>query len=167
MPRGHKPGSRTSSAAAAQSTISFGSKSRVTKPSAAPTHASAKKIKHDIVEPIVSDVSTEEIQTPEPDVEKKPTTAEIAIREQTKREFQAPTRDEVEEQALKLSNAQLKKYWKAREDERKVPRGMFLLCHEKRLNTRLTCPSTVHQEDLSMNEKILRHFDLSSQYGVC
>jgi hypothetical protein len=25
----------------------------------------------------------------------------------------------------------------------------------------------VHQEDLSMNEKILRHFDLSSQYGVC
>lgn len=25
----------------------------------------------------------------------------------------------------------------------------------------------VHQEDLNMNEKILRHFDLSSQYGVC
>ena len=24
----------------------------------------------------------------------------------------------------------------------------------------------VHQEGLSMNEKILRHFDLSSQYGV-
>ena len=25
----------------------------------------------------------------------------------------------------------------------------------------------VHQEHLSMNEKILRHFDLSSQYGPC
>lgn len=25
---------------------------------------------------------------------------------------------------------------------------------------------TVHQQDLSLNEKILRHFDLSSQYGV-
>lgn len=25
---------------------------------------------------------------------------------------------------------------------------------------------TVHQKDISMHEKILRHFDLSSQYGV-
>lgn len=25
---------------------------------------------------------------------------------------------------------------------------------------------TVHQQDLSLHEKILRHFDLSSQYGV-
>lgn len=25
----------------------------------------------------------------------------------------------------------------------------------------------VHQEDLSLHEKILRHFDLSTQYGVC
>lgn len=27
--------------------------------------------------------------------------------------------------------------------------------------------STVHQADLDLEEKILRHFDLSSQYGVC
>jgi hypothetical protein len=26
---------------------------------------------------------------------------------------------------------------------------------------------TVHQADLDLEEKILRHFDLSSQYGVC
>ena len=26
---------------------------------------------------------------------------------------------------------------------------------------------TVHQEDLSIHEKILRHFDLCSQYGPC
>lgn len=26
---------------------------------------------------------------------------------------------------------------------------------------------TVHQGDLDLEEKILRHFDLSSQYGVC
>lgn len=25
----------------------------------------------------------------------------------------------------------------------------------------------VHQDDLDLEEKILRHFDLSSQYGVC
>lgn len=27
--------------------------------------------------------------------------------------------------------------------------------------------NAVHQQDLDLNEKILRHFDLSSQYGVC
>ena len=30
----------------------------------------------------------------------------------------------------------------------------------------LPCVS-VHQEHLSLNEKILRHFDISSQYGPC
>lgn len=26
---------------------------------------------------------------------------------------------------------------------------------------------TVHQQHLNLEEKIIRHFDLSSQYGVC
>lgn len=30
----------------------------------------------------------------------------------------------------------------------------------------LLTPQAVHQGDLDINEKILRHFDLSSQYGV-
>jgi DNA polymerase delta subunit 4 len=33
-------------------------------------------------------------------------------------------------------------------------------------DTLLTSPS-VHQKDVALHEKILRHFDLSSQYGPC
>ena len=36
---------------------------------------------------------------------------------------------------------------------------------EDKILTR-TLPRIVHQEELGMNDKILRHFDLSSQYGV-
>jgi hypothetical protein len=31
----------------------------------------------------------------------------------------------------------------------------------------LTSPFAVHQESIPLHEKILRHFDLSSQYGPC
>ncbi len=41
----------------------------------------------------------------------------------------------------------MKRYWRGKEDERIAPR--------------------VHQGGLSVDEKILRHFDLSSQFGVC
>ena len=54
--------------------------------------------------------------------------------------------DAVEERARKIPETQIRKYWKSKEDERIAPR--------------------VHQTGLSVNEKILRHFDLSSQYGV-
>lgn len=53
---------------------------------------------------------------------------------------------EAEEKAGKVSDAQVKRYWKGKEDERIAPR--------------------VHQRGLGVDEKILRHFDLSSQYGV-
>lgn len=56
-------------------------------------------------------------------------------------------RTEEEEKALRVSDAQIKKYWKEREKERKAPR--------------------VHQEDLSTEERVLRLFDMSSQFGVC
>ena len=55
-------------------------------------------------------------------------------------------RSEAEEKGGKVSDAQVKRYWKSKEDERIAPR--------------------VHQQGLGVNEKILRHFDLSSQYGV-
>lgn len=45
-----------------------------------------------------------------------------------------------------MTDAQVKKYWKERERERRAPR--------------------VHQEGVSMEEKILRLFDMSSQFGV-
>lgn len=56
-------------------------------------------------------------------------------------------RSEAEEKGGKVSEAQVKRYWKGKEEERIAPR--------------------VHQQGLGVNEKILRHFDLSSQYGPC
>lgn len=55
-------------------------------------------------------------------------------------------RSEEELRASKVTDAQIKKYWKEKENERRAPR--------------------VHQEDLSLEEKVLRLFDISSQYGV-
>ncbi|KAF3765686.1 hypothetical protein M406DRAFT_339072 [Cryphonectria parasitica EP155] len=54
---------------------------------------------------------------------------------------------EVEARAEKVSNRQIKKYWEGVEDARIAKR--------------------VHQEDLSLSEKVLRYFDISSQYGPC
>lgn len=51
-----------------------------------------------------------------------------------------------EEKASKVTAAQIKRYWRDREAERRAPR--------------------VHQEDLSVEEKVLRLWDMSSQYGV-
>ena len=48
--------------------------------------------------------------------------------------------------ALALSDTKLKAYWSAKEKERKAPR--------------------VHQKELTMREKMLREWDMSSRYGV-
>ncbi|KAF2719139.1 hypothetical protein K431DRAFT_251864 [Polychaeton citri CBS 116435] len=52
-----------------------------------------------------------------------------------------------EAEARKLSDAQIKKYWRLKEQERLAPR--------------------VHQEGLTLNEKVLREWDMSGQYGPC
>ncbi|KAG9257731.1 DNA polymerase delta, subunit 4-domain-containing protein [Emericellopsis atlantica] len=54
---------------------------------------------------------------------------------------------EAELKAEKMTEAHINKYWKSIEMERMAPR--------------------VHQEGLSTHEKILRYFDVSSQYGPC
>ncbi|KAI9834155.1 MAG: hypothetical protein M1826_005266 [Phylliscum demangeonii] len=132
-----------------QPTISFGAKSKITKASSALGGAHAKKggSKKDAIKTQISvsaspSVSERESPPPPP----THTTAEIAIRQQAKEEVKKTVRSKQEERAAKVDDAQLKRYWRAKELERKAPR--------------------VHQGELSMNEKILRHFDLSSQYGV-
>ncbi|EME40842.1 hypothetical protein DOTSEDRAFT_108411, partial [Dothistroma septosporum NZE10] len=52
-----------------------------------------------------------------------------------------------EAEARKITETQIKRYWRAKEQERKAPR--------------------VHQEDLSVHEKVLREWDMSGQYGPC
>ncbi|KAH7156939.1 DNA polymerase delta, subunit 4-domain-containing protein [Dactylonectria macrodidyma] len=60
---------------------------------------------------------------------------------------EVPEKSEAELQAEQITDAQIKKYWKGIEDQWKSPR--------------------VHQEGLSLQEKVLRYFDVSSQYGPC
>ncbi|TFA99452.1 DNA polymerase delta subunit 4 [Trichoderma ghanense] len=62
-------------------------------------------------------------------------------------EHQVPDKSEAELKAEKITDAQIKSYWSAVEKQRKAPR--------------------VHQENLDLAEKVLRYFDVSSQYGPC
>lgn len=59
---------------------------------------------------------------------------------------QVSEKSEAELKAEKITDAQIKSYWRAIEKQRKAPR--------------------VHQEGLDLAEKVLRYFDVSSQYGV-
>ena len=61
-------------------------------------------------------------------------------------ELEANAEKEIEKKALALPESKIKAYWAAKEKERKAPR--------------------VHQKELSMREKMLREFDMSSRYGV-
>ena len=56
------------------------------------------------------------------------------------------TRDEKEVLASKVGEAQIRRFWLGKEESRIVGR--------------------VHQEGMSVHEKVLREWDLSSQYGV-
>jgi len=98
----------------AQSTLSFGgNRSKVTKPTAA-----VAKGKKEVSEPIKA-----EILTAEPEVGH--VTSETAVAEQAQVELSKP-KTEAEKLAEKVSDAQIKKYWRAREAERIAPRGMWL-----------------------------------------
>jgi DNA polymerase delta subunit 4 len=59
---------------------------------------------------------------------------------------QEQAKSEAEVEAEKITMGQIKAYWRERENERIAAR--------------------VHQEDLSVEEKILRLFDMSSHFGV-
>lgn len=153
------------SAVRQQATLSFAGKSKVTKPSSPRSNKAAKK---DAA--LLEDISNAELE---------PTTAEVVIAEQAKDEAhtledpldsKSTTAEEVlggraeqsdvgaiggtgsgwvgdeEATARKTSEAQIKKYWRAKEQERKAPR--------------------IHQQDLSVHEKVLREWDMSGQYGV-
>ncbi|EAW16285.1 putative DNA polymerase delta subunit 4 [Aspergillus fischeri NRRL 181] len=148
MPTTRRRGGNTAASRSGQSTLSFGGKSRVTKPSATSTRS--QKTKH--LEPISAAVSsTEEVpdadQVPvAPSEPSQPHVAELAVRQQAREEIQQPLSEE-DQKAIRITEQELQRYWKKEEQTRKAPR--------------------VHQEDLSLHEKILRHFDLSSQYGPC
>jgi DNA polymerase delta subunit 4 len=115
-----------------QKTLSFGHK--VTKAGTNPFAKDAKAKAHTI-NPKTLDVGHVD--------------SEAAVAEQARIEVESFKRERTaeEERASKVTDAQIRRYWREREAERKAPR--------------------VHQEGVSLEEKILRLFDMSSQFGVC
>lgn len=86
----------------------------------------------------------EDIVIDEPEVEEP---VEVTAEEESEPEVEAvPEKSDAELRAERISDAQISKYWRGLEAQRKAPR--------------------VHQEDLTLSEKVLRYFDVSSQYGV-
>ncbi|KAL2870662.1 putative DNA polymerase delta subunit 4 [Aspergillus lucknowensis] len=149
MPTAHRRGGKTASTRSNQPVLSFGAKSRITKPSAAtPTPSDKTKA----LEPLAIDISDKPSPTDavESDIaeppQPQPHVAELAVRQQAKAEIQQPLSED-EKTATKITKKQLQEYWNKEESKSQGPR--------------------FHHDDLALEEKILRHFDLSSQYGPC
>lgn len=96
-----------------QSTLSFGGRNRITKN----TIASSKLSKD-----ITDTVKTEKINVEPVKAELGHVTSEAAIEAQAKIELSKPKTEE-ETVAGKVTDAQIKRYWRAREAERITPRG--------------------------------------------
>lgn len=128
-----------------QSTISFAN--RVTK--SVPKDAKSLATKVDVAdrrkpaEAVKVEVKPNLDEQPEHEAG---TQEEVEAEEEEEAEQVVLSKSEAELQAEKLSDAHIKRYWEAIEQERKAPR--------------------VHQQGLSVNDKVLRYFDVSSQYGV-
>lgn len=150
------PATRKSSRAAAakgtgrQSTLSFNN--RVSKAGAAKVSAKEAAI---LTPPASSSLVKKEgaaVVNPSDEVEVEvgklevPDDAEEVVEPEdvTQQEVQ---KSPVEARAERVTDAQIKKYWREVEAVRIARR--------------------VHQEELSLAEKVLRYFDISSQYGVC
>ena len=172
---------------AGQSTLSF--KNRVSKPAVTDSATALKNAKSQLNEPaqeiITSEIAKQEA-TPEP--EEAPTTAKASgkgkvtqpespvrivpspardrkkkVRRSINDEDEDVTYNSAEKKARSVSDAAIKKYWKAQEDSRLAPRGNM---KAQILVWVCTNVLAVHQKDVHMHEKILRHFDLSD-YGPC
>ena len=121
MPATRRKSSNPSSSVRAQPTLSF--KNKITKPATQSRLAKAEAKAYKLEQ--VADISTPSPGPEEVDarIVDDPTTAELAIRSQV--EAQKKDRTEAEEKALKITDAQIKGYWKKKEEERKAPRGVY------------------------------------------
>jgi DNA polymerase delta subunit 4 len=123
-----------------QSTLAFhGTTNRVTK-----SGVKAPGAKKNLLEAKLKDIKPDIVDI----VDTEPTTTEAAIIEQTEQEVKAQQVESTpeEDQARRISDAAIKKYWATKEKQRLAPRA--------------------HQGALSLHEKILREFDMSAHYGV-
>ena len=119
--------------ASRQNTLSFSARSsKITKPS--PLSKETKALDLKAHEPKVGKLSQDDSRpaSPLPAADVKPpvvssSSAELAIREQTAGEKEVPRSSEVEMRALKVADAEVRRYWAGKEAERKAPRGMCAL----------------------------------------
>ncbi|PGH04308.1 hypothetical protein AJ79_07156 [Helicocarpus griseus UAMH5409] len=161
------PTTRRRSGNPSQSTLSFGAQHKVSKPTSTSSltgKKGAKNVNSPVTElrqrstsgsasPAPASVTSPvpEAQLPaEVEPEQKPVApslrSENVVAEQARVEVRLPESEE-DKRAEALTEKDIRSYWQAEEDSRIAPR--------------------VHQENLTMHEKILRHFDLSNQYGPC
>ena len=118
------PTRRTSTAARRnQATLSFGSKSRVTKPTTQPQKQKNLDPVTSIApeKPSVDTAQAEQVPVT-PTEPSHPHVAELAVRQQAKSEVQQPWTEE-DEKASKITEKDLQRYWKQEEQKRKVARG--------------------------------------------
>lgn len=130
-----------------QATLAFhGASNRVTKPGARASNAKKNLLSAPVKKEQKAE-STDVLVVDEEEEEEDLTTGEAAIVQQTAQEQQKeqPTPDEVE--ARQITPKAIQAYWKAEEERHSIaPRA--------------------HQKELSVEEKVLRKFDMSGQYGV-
>lgn len=127
-----------------QSTLAFhGGANKVTK-----AGVRAQDAKKDILSKSATKAIAPEVIDLQTVEESEPTTVEADIIDQTEKEVAAQKAESnpEDEAARRITDAAIKKYWAAKEKQRLAPR--------------------VHQDDLSLHEKVLREFDMSGQYGV-
>jgi DNA polymerase delta subunit 4 len=122
-----------------QSKLSFNN--RVTKPV-------PKSVKDSVASsPLKKELIQEKVEKVEKD-EAEDIKADEQLQQETEQQIVSidVTKSDAELKAAKMSDAAIQKYWRKVEAERMAKR--------------------VHQEDLTLSEKVLRYFDVSSQYGV-
>jgi DNA polymerase delta subunit 4 len=160
-----------------QSTLSF--KNRITKSTSTSRTDDSTKPKTRLSD-AAEEEAIEQISTPDPEPatiepEAAPTEPEAKVTtspaqpRKKKRISTASTASTAgadrETKAAVITDAQIAKWWKAEEKERRAPRG--LLSHFIAGCDEVANCYTVHQSSVPVHEKILRHFDLSGQYGSC
>ena len=158
--RGRPAGSTTTSKSTAQKTLAFGpnSSNKITKPSPL-SQSHTKKLSPIQKSALSTAVSEAEVSAPESPAAEQQEEEDVGKEEIDRKQAALPIRhsgqaeakeaverDQKELEALKVSEAQIKRYWKLKEEIRRAPR--------------------VHQQGLGVHEKVLREFDLSSQFGV-
>lgn len=124
-----------------QSTISFAN--RVSKPVARDDVKKAVVASDKAEKVVTKELPEAEVVPAKVDVEAEPEEEEPETLEEPE---PVPEKSEAEVRAEKISDTQIRKYWQGIEAVRIAPR--------------------VHIEDATVGEKVLRYFDVSSQYGV-